>query len=89
MFYKKNGYKIGVTTYIHKLFSIKPNIGEWEQGLRKSRKKHITISQLHIGHIKLTCFFLFKQENKPECIACQSPFTFKHILVECGVFAII
>ena len=30
-----------------------------------------------------------KQEKQPQCITCQMPCTVKHILIECGVSALI
>lgn len=68
-----------------------PNLWEQQQKfhdfLRVPLFYYVTISWLCIGHTKLTHFFLFKQENQPECIVCQTIYTVKHILIECGEFA--
>jgi len=43
----------------------------------------IVINRLRIGHTRLTNSYLLKGENQPECQACQSSLTVKHILIEC------
>ena len=67
----------------NKLYQIKPTLGEWEPGLRKSRKEQVVTSRLRIGHSDLTHSFILKQEPPPQCIACQTQFTIKHLLTEC------
>jgi len=43
----------------------------------------IVISCLRVGHTRLTNLYLLKGENQPECQACQSALTVKHILIDC------
>jgi len=38
---------------------------------------------LRIGHTRFMNSYLLKGENQPECEACQSPLTVKHILIDC------
>lgn len=71
----------------NKLFQIKPTLGEWRPAFRKSRKEQVIISRLHIGHSKLTRSFILTQEQPPQCLTCQTPYTIKHILMECGALA--
>ena len=74
--WNENGY--------NKLFSIKPILGEWQPGFRKSRKEEVILSRLRIGHTKLTHSFIFDRDEQPECMACQTFYTVKHFLIECG-----
>ena len=48
---------------------IKPTLGEWRPVFRK---KNVTISQLHIGHIRLMHSFILKQVEQSRCIICQN-----------------
>ena len=73
----------------NKLFQIQPTLGEWRRALRKSRREQIIISQLCIGHIKLTHSFILKQEQQPHCLSCQIHCTVKHILIEYRAFTLI
>ena len=73
----------------NKLFQIQPTLGEWRPAFRKSRREQVVISQLWIGHTRLTHSFTLKQEPDPRCLTCQTTCTVKHILIECRAFAII
>ena len=42
----------------------------------------VTIFRLHIGHTRLTHSFIFKPEEQPQCIACQTCYTVKHFLIK-------
>ena len=72
----------------NKLFQIKPTLGEWKPAFRKSRKEQVIISRLWIGYTSLTHSFILKQGQPPQCLTCQTPYTIKHGLVECGALAI-
>ena len=71
----------------NKLFQIKPTLGEWRPAFRKSRMEQFIISRLRIGHTRLTHSFILKQEQPPQCLICLTPYTIKHILMECDVLA--
>ena len=71
----------------NKLFQTKPILGEWRPPFRKSRMEQVIISRLRIGHTRPTHSFIFKQEQPPRCLTCQTLYTIKHILMECGVLA--
>ena len=72
----------------NKLFQIKLTLGEWRPAFRKLRKEQVIISRLWIGHTSLTHSFILKQRQSPQCLTCQTPYTIKHVLVECGALAI-
>ena len=67
----------------NKLHSIKPSLGKWELEPRKC-KEQVTVSWLHIGDMRLTHSSILSQP--PECSACQTKYTVKHVLIECGDF---
>ena len=71
----------------NKLFQIQPTLGEWRPASRKSRGQ-VVISQLRIGHTRLTHSFILKQEPL-QCLAYQTTCTVKHILIECRAFTVI
>ena len=73
----------------NKLFQIQPTLGEWRPAFRTSRREHVIISRLRIGHTRLTHVFILKQEPQPQCLTCLTTCTVKHILVECRAFAAI
>ena len=54
-----------------------------EISIRKFSKE-VTISQLGIGYTRFTHSFILGQEEKLQCIVCQTPYTVKHSCIECG-----
>ena len=73
----------------NKLFQIQPTLGEWRPAFRKSRREQVVISQLCMGHTKLTHSFILKHEPQPQRLTCQTTCTVEHILIECRAFAVI
>ena len=73
----------------NKHFQIQPTLGEWRPAFRKSRREQVFISQLRIGHTRLTHSFILKLEPQPQCLTCQTTCTVKRILIECRAFAVI
>ena len=70
----------------NELFQVKPFLEGWRQAFRKSRKEQVTITQLRIGHSRLTHSLILKQEQEPQCSTCHTPCRIKHVLLECKVF---
>ena len=50
------------------------------------RKQESVMTRLRIGHTWITHSYLLKKEDQPFCHACHSPFTMKHVLIECSDF---
>ena len=63
----------------NKICQIKPSLGEWRPAFRKSRKK---------SHYISIADWPYKQGQPSQCLICQTPYTIKHVLVECGALAI-
>ena len=71
----------------NKLYKIKPKITKWENNQKINRKQDVILTRLRIGHTYLTHSYLLKGEIQPQCIACQTPLTVKHLLTECIDFS--
>ena len=67
----------------NKLFKIKPTLGEWPPGFRNSRKEEVVLSQLRIGHTYFSHSYILRQEDPPECTACQEIYSVRHVLIDC------
>ena len=50
------------------------------------RRDECIIHRLRIGHTHFTHGFILRNEEPPECIACQMPLTVEHILLNCVDF---
>ncbi len=72
----------------NKLYNIQPKV-KGTKTYHLSRRDESIIHRLRIGHTHLTHAFLLKREDPPECIACQTPLTVKHILLDCIDFMLI
>ena len=67
----------------NKLFKIKPTLGEWTPGFRNSRKEEVVLSRLRIGHAYFSHSYILRQEDPPECTACQEIYSVRHVLIDC------
>ena len=70
----------------NKLLEIKPTIGEHQSVVRNIRKE-VVLAQLRLGHTNITHSYLLLGEEQPQCVGCDTPFTVRHFLLECGDFA--
>ena len=66
----------------NKLFKIKPTLGEWPPGFRNSRKEEVVLSRLRIGHTYFSHSYILRQEDPPECTACQEIYSVRHVLID-------
>ena len=67
----------------NKLFQIKPTLGEWPPGVRRSRKEEVVLSRLRIGHTYFSHSYILRREDPPECTACQEIYSVRHVLIDC------
>ena len=49
-----------------------------------TRKENTVLNRLHLGHSYLTHSFIFRKEEAPVCVACNTVITVKYILIECA-----
>ena len=59
-------------------------LGEWRPDTRRSHKEEMILARLCVGHTRLTHNYILAQEPQPKCTTCQTPYTMKHILIECN-----
>ena len=67
----------------NKLFQIKPTLGEWPPGFRRSHKEEVVLSRLRIGHTYFSHSYILRREDPPECTACQEIYSVRHVLIDC------
>ena len=72
---------------LNKLKEVVPDLSEHYQISCNNRKDEVVVTRLRIGHSRFTHSYLLKGESAPECVACGTLFTIKHILIECIDFA--
>ena len=66
---------------------IKPVIGQSQPVVRNVRQEEVVLARLRIGHTRITHSYLLKQEEPPYCFGCDTLFTVRHFLLECGDFS--
>ena len=71
----------------NKILEIKPTIGEHQSVVRNIRKEEVVLARLRLGHTRVTHSCLLVGEEQPQCVGCDTPFTVRHFLLECGDFA--
>ena len=71
----------------NKLNNIQPVIKESLPKYQLSRRDHVVLNRLRIGHSRLTHVFLLLREPQPMCMSCLCPLTIRHVLLECPDFA--
>jgi hypothetical protein len=49
----------------------------------QNRKEQVVLTRCRIGHNRLTHSYLLNNEERPECIPCNSNFSLKHVLIDC------
>ena len=67
------------TAVDNKLHSIQPTLGHWRGACRPVRREEAVLARVRIGHSYITHSYLLKKEDQPQCVACNSPLTVKHI----------
>ena len=67
----------------NKLFQIKPTLGEWPPGFRRSRQEEVVLSRLRIGHTYFSHSYILRREDPPGCTACQEIYSVRHVLIDC------
>ena len=72
----------------NKLKEICPTVKGTPLNLGLTRKDSWKLTRLRIGHTRLTHSFHFTGEDMGICVECEVPMSVKHILIECGNFAL-
>ena len=66
----------------NKLHELKPQLGENHASFR-CRRDQVVITRCRIGHSRVTHGHLMTQEEAPVCIPCDTPYSLKHVLLDC------
>jgi hypothetical protein len=65
---------------LHKIHSI---IGKTPCSYGHNQKEQVVLTRCCIGHGRLRHSYLLNNEERPECIPCNSNYSIKHILIDC------
>ena len=68
----------------NKLLDIKPTIGEYQSVVRNIRIEEVVLARLRLGQTRVTHSYLLLGEEQPRCVGCNTPFTVRHFILECG-----
>ena len=49
----------------------------------QNRKEQVVLTRCRICHSRLTHSYLLNNEERPECIPCNSNYSLKHVLIDC------
>ena len=49
----------------------------------QNRKEQVVLTRCRICHNRLTHSYLLNNEERPECIPCNSNFSLKYVLIDC------
>jgi hypothetical protein len=49
----------------------------------QNQKEQVVLTRCRIGHGRLTHSYLLNNEERPECIPCNSKFSLRHVLIDC------
>jgi hypothetical protein len=49
----------------------------------ENRKEQVVLNICRIGHSRLIHSYLLNNEERPECIMCNSNYSLKHVLIDC------
>jgi kelch-like protein 2/3 len=58
-------------------------IGKTPYSYGQNRKEQVVFTRCRIGHSRLTHSYLLNNEERPECIPCNSIYSLKHVLLDC------
>ena len=68
----------------NKFHEVLPKLPDRLLSFCNTRKENTVLNRLHIGHSYLTHSFIFRKEEAPVCVACNTVITVKYILIECA-----
>ena len=70
----------------NKLYNIQADISKRYYSSRQIRREEAVLTRVRIGHSQLTHGYILKGEDQPECYACGTFLTMKHIFIDCTDF---
>jgi ribonuclease HI len=67
----------------NKLHEIHSLVGKTPCSYGQNWKEQVVLTRCRIGHSRLTHSYLLNNEERPECIPCNSNYSLKHVLLDC------
>ena len=58
-------------------------VGKTPCSYGKNRKEQVVLTRCCIGHSRLNHSYLLNNEERPECIQCNSNCSLRHVLIDC------
>jgi len=71
----------------NKLLEIHSLVSKTSCSYGQNRKEQVVLTRCRIGHSRLTHSYLLNNEERPECIPCNSNYSLKHVLLDCVDFS--
>ena len=65
---------------LHKIHSL---VGKTPCSYGQNRKEQVILTRCRIDHGRLTHNYLLNNEERPECIPCNSNYSLRHVLIDC------
>ena len=82
--YISNLWQRGWDLEVHnKLHEIQPLIRHTNFNTFTCRRDQVVLTRCRLGHTKTTHNYILNGEPRPECVPCNSPYTIKHVLMDC------
>ena len=67
----------------NKLQEMHSLVGKTPCSYGKNGKEQVVLTRCRIGHSRLTHSYLLNNEERPECIQCNSNCSLRHVLIDC------
>jgi hypothetical protein len=67
----------------NKLHEIHSLVGKTPRSYGQYRKEQVVLTRCRIGHSRLTHSYLLNNEERPQCISCNSNYSLMHDLIYC------
>jgi hypothetical protein len=67
----------------NKLHEIHSLVGKSPCSYGQNRKEQVVLTRCRIDHSRLTHSYLLNNEERPECILCNSNYSLRHVLIDC------
>ena len=64
---------------LHEMHSL---VGKTPCSYGQNRKEQVILTRCRMGHSRLTHSYLLNNEERPECIPCNSYYSIKHVLID-------
>jgi kelch-like protein 2/3 len=65
---------------LHEMHSL---VGKTPCSYGQNRREQVVLTRCRIGHSRLTHSYLLNNEERSECIPCNSNLSLKHVLIDC------